>query len=94
MSFVNNVKMDKAISTKFSVNELVSWMCLQRCSSYQCGPFFQRNINFCNEKPKKKKTLKNGESTLNFIFKLIILVNQKLSRLVFDGFRLINVVRK
>ena len=39
-SFVNNAKMDEAISMKFSVNELVSYMCLQMYSSYQCGPFF------------------------------------------------------
>jgi hypothetical protein len=40
LSFVNNAKMDKAISMKFSVNELVSCMCLQMYFSYHCGPFF------------------------------------------------------
>jgi hypothetical protein len=40
LSFVNNAKMDKAISMKFSVNELVSCMCLQMYCSYHCGPFF------------------------------------------------------
>jgi hypothetical protein len=44
--------MDKAISMKFSVNELVSCMCHQMYFSYQCGPFLKRNRNFCNEKPK------------------------------------------
>jgi hypothetical protein len=60
LSFVNNAKMDKAISMKFSVNELVSCMCLQMYFSYQCGPFFKRNRNFCNEKPKNylKKMVK------------------------------------
>ena len=44
--------MDKAISMKFSVNELVPCMCLQMYFSYQYGPFFKRNRNFGNEKPK------------------------------------------
>jgi len=51
-SFVNNAKMDKAISMKFSVNELVSSMCLQMYFSYQCGPFFKRNRNFVIRKQK------------------------------------------
>ena len=38
-SFVNNAKMDEAISMKFSVNELVSCMRLQMYFSYQCAFF-------------------------------------------------------
>ena len=78
-SFVNNAKMDKAISMKFSVYELVSCMCFQMYFSYQCGPFINRNRHFCNEKPK------NGENTLNFISKIKLKILVKNDRkLIFE----------
>jgi hypothetical protein len=72
-SFVNNAKMDKAISMKFSVNELVSCMCLQM---YFCNTnnISQQDYNTSNSKIIQRSSKINFQSYLchtlgSFFFK-------------------------
>ena len=74
--------MDKAISMKFSVNELVFMYTSSNVLFISKWTlFFKRNRNFCNEKPKNY--LKNGKYTLNVISKLKILVKND-RKLIFE----------